>query len=856
MSSLVLAQRCTRCSLSTGRVVWGMGPLDALAMLLGEAPGKGEHERGEPFVGKTGGELDRFLGSAGLRRGRLFLTNMGKCWPGLGNRDPNQEEIEACSRWLNMEMDRLTNLRVIGTIGRVSTRHFLGDVDMEQVHGVAYQKGKYVVVPIYHPAAGLRDPIKFMHSANDIQVLAGVIRGSIKPDSLQDEYQNPKYELLRGGREVRNKLGKGAPGLFVDTESCAGGMWCMQATIAPGEGYMVMANDKEGVAALGEVVQDDATVTVLHNLLYDAPLLWGEGVRLKRMADTMVMAYLLQNEPQGLKPLAYRIAGMEMKSYDELVGPYNQRKALDYLRLADRVKWRNPDPLVVWEKGNPRVKQPQNVGRKIKRLLNSEDPYGGWNKLGGKEQVELELGPMPKAYLSDIPFDTALWYSCRDSDATCRVHPYLFSRIKELGLEGTFWRDMRAAEMVVDMMLSGIKVNKAHFKGLATYMQGRVDEIERELARMFGGNINPGSGPQVRELLFKRLKLRSISTTATGEASTGEKVLARIAGEHPVVQLIRDWRSYQKLKTSYVEVLPRKADPKDCRVRANMRITRVATGRLSCSDPNLMAQPVRTAEGRRIREGFVAEDGCSLVSNDYSQIEMRVVASEANDARMMKIFMDDLDIHTQTASLMFGVPEGQVDEMKHRYPAKRVGFGILNNLSPEGLQREIVIGGAKEEDWPISACEDMIVAWFDIYSGIKQYMVDNHTMALRYGYVVDMWGRRRYVPGAKSHNKKLREEALRQAGNAPIQMGAQGVIKQAMGGLVPYYRKFRLEGWMWSPLIQIHDDLVQEISDDLLPVAIPITVSVMEMAAPQMKVPIYVDPKVGKSWGKLSKWLP
>jgi DNA polymerase-1 len=271
-----------------------------------------------------------------------------------------------------------------------------------------------------------------------------------------------------------------------------------------------------------------------------------------------------------------------------------------------------------------------------------------------------------------------------------------------------------------------------------------------------------------------------------------------------------------------------------------------------------MAQPVRTEEGRRIRSAYVAGPGCRLVSSDYSQVEMRVTASESGDARMLDIFRNKQDIHAQTASWMFGIPEGELDEMKHRYPAKRVGFGVLNDISAAGLQRELIKGGgAREEDWPLSRCQEMIHSWFDIYTGVAAYMKASREHAMRYGWVRDMWGRRRLIPGVRMKTEYLRQEALRQAANAPIQMGAQGIIKQAMGELVPLYRSFHRpdSGDVCMPLIQIHDDILMEISKTIADTYLPLQVAVMESAAPPgFQVPLEVDIKVGERWGEMKKW--
>jgi len=204
-----------------------------------------------------------------------------------------------------------------------------------------------------------------------------------------------------------------------------------------------------------------------------------------------------------------------------------------------------------------------------------------------------------------------------------------------------------------------------------------------------------------------------------------------------------------------------------------------------------MAMPVRSEEGRLIRDAFLAAEGCEIGCADYSQVEMRLTADQSRDPRMCEIFLNGEDIHNKTASAMFGIPESRLDEMKHRYPAKRVGFGVLNDISATGLQRELIVGGADESDWPIDRCEELIDTWFDIYSGVRAYMDANRSYAAEHGKIVDMWGRVRWTPWALAKTEWKQEEGLKQAGNTPIQSGAQGIIKRAMVKLQPLYVHYR-----------------------------------------------------------------
>jgi len=746
----------------------------------------------------------------------------------------------------------------------------MSNVSMELLHGIPRPVNllghECTWIPTYHPAAGLHSPELMIMFQCDMVMVGKVIKGEIEPHPPVDKWEGKEnYDQVISLAGVAN-ITEGASIIAIDTEWAKGKPWCLSFSVIPGESHVIMADQKPALDALNAAVNYGDTITIIQNALYDLPVLARMGIWPRKVADTMVMAYLLQNEPQGLKPLAFRHCGMKMSSYPEMVGNATRKKAIAYLERVMEMEWPNPAPVLEWKKGEPHVRQPQNIKRKIQRVLSAIEagkdiePYNSWRKMSDTGQAESVLGVLEEADLSDIPRDKAIWYSARDADATIRIYPILWERILSLGLEGTFWRDMAALPMVVDMMANGMPVSLPAFSSLSDYFQGRMDLIQRKMqltiGHLLGGKaINPASYLQMSTLIYDRLELHlkggkfKSKKGATNKSTAGD-ILKRYIHLHPSVQDIMDWREYQKLKTSYADAIPKLVSP-DGRIRTTLRITRVATGRLSSSKPNLMAQPTRSEEGRKVRDCYVAGEGNVFLSGDYSQVEMRVAANDSKDETMMGIFWRGEDIHAITASRMFGVPIPQLDEMKHRYPAKRVGFGILNLITAEGLQRELTVGGA--EGWSISDCEEMIRSWFDIYRGIATYMKANGEQAKRYGYVRDMWGRIRYIPGIRSTNRWIRIEAERQAGNAPIQMGAQGVIKEAMGQLVPVYRSLSEIGVI-EPLIQIHDDIVYMVEENILDIAVMEIRNIMENVAPRdFIIPLEVDFKEGRRWGSLKK---
>ena len=857
---------------SRKRICWGENHTAYMegtpeVMVIAEAPGMEEDKAGRPLIGSSGQEARHHLNINGISSHGIWLDNCVRCHPDF-NRDPSSVEINTCTKTHLIPLIKSMKPKWVICMGRISAQWLLGPISLEFNHGIPRSVRLYgvdmVVIPTYHPAAGLHDPSLMILFQCDIQVAGDVIRGKITPHPPVDEWvgRESYHEIVDPDFDLRD-----FDVVAVDTEWARGNPYFLSFSVAPGESWVIRADHQAALDSLNAALNYGDTTTVIHNALYDLPVLAKMGIWPRKVADTMVMAYLLQNEPQGLKPLAFRHCGMEMSSYSEMVAPATRRLAMDYLSRVMEAEWPDPESVLEFKGGQPKVRQPQNIIKKVKRILadveeKGADPSDRWKAIDeGKEIVEAVLGPMQEGELCDIDEDAAIQYSARDADATLRVYPILWERIQSLGLEETFWRDMGILPMIIDMMRNGMPTDVKAFRELSRYFQQRMDLIQRKMQinvghHLDGAFINPASTPQMATLIYDKLRLQDEggkfrSKKRAGDRSTADDILKRYIRLNPVIQDIIDWREYQKLKTSYSDTIPKRVGG-DGRIRTTLRVTRTATGRLSSSNPNLMAQPTRSEEGRKIKDCFVAPEGMLLLECDYSQVEMRIAANDSKDERMMGIFWAGDDIHAITASEMFGVPISRLDEMKHRYPAKRVGFGILNLITAEGLQRELTVGGAGE--WTVDDCKKMIKSWFEIYKGVATYMKSSGEQAKRYGYVRDMWGRIRYIPGIRSTNKWIRMEAERQAGNAPVQMGAQGMIKEAMGKLVSVYHGLSKIGRV-DPLIQIHDSLVWLIDERLGEIARTEIGGVMRgVAPPDFIIPLEVDFKMGKKWGSLVKF--
>lgn len=879
-----LSPNCSLCKIlshhrirSGAHIVWGLGPLSSPLFILGESPGSIEADTGRPFHpnAPTGRELVRLVRHvAGTRMSMCYLTNVVKCNP-PGNRAATETETAACSKWLRHELSNATPI-VIATLGRAATQALLGPVDMEVVHGIAHpyttpSGHTCVVVPCYHPAAGLHAPTLFLQVQHDFLVVGQALRRQNLPLPPVDHHAGHEdYSVATSPDDLAAYLSK-HPVMAVDTESLHDGTtWGLSISNRPGTSRVVLADNRPCLDVVRRALGRHRTDTIFHNALHDLPILADMGIHPHPTTtyDTMVAAYLLGDEPQGLKPLAARYAGMTMASYTDLVSPATISNALAYYIHAASHTWGKPEPVLVpapppafW-----RLKQPQSMDRKLARILSDldtgklllEDLYARWHRIApeeGRAQVEAALGPMLPGDLSDIPMSVATRYSARDADATLRIFPYLWDRLASMDLLNTFRRDMAALPMVVDMALTGMPCNPEGLLSLSPMFEEKAADLENQIAACTGLHINPASPKQVSHLLYDHLGLPQVKKTkTTGAASTADAVLAVLSSHHPAPGLIRDWRSITKLRTTYSEKLPEFVRPSTGRIHCTFRFTRTDTGRLSTADPNLMAIPKRSPEGRLIRRWFEAPPGYCFLCPDYSQIELRILAHVSEDPELISAFLSGVDLHTSTGAKMFGVDLDAVTK-DQRSAAKCINFGIVYGISAPGLRLQLLAGGADPATWTEDTCDDLIHTWLDLYSGVRRYTNRTHAEARRHGYVRDMWGRIRHCPGIFSTNRNLRSEALRQAGNAPIQSGAQGVIKEAMGRLVPVLADFRSQGHDVRAVLQIHDDLPLLLPISSLDTVAPVVVDVMSNAV-DLLVPTPVDPDVGVNWGELEGWEP
>jgi len=631
--------------------------------------------------------------------------------------------------------------------------------------------------------------------------------------------------------------------VFIDTEKTGNTPWSVQYGDEV-EAWIWIVGEGEFPWELKMLCEQGDVLTVLHNALFDIPVLRGLGINPCQYVDTMQMAYLLGMDKIGLKVLAYRLCGMKMRGFDEVTAGATQRKAEEYLRRVVEMDWDDPLPILHTDKGVEKIKWPQNIKKKVKSLLGrwekcggKLDLYGKWWVMeleGGRSQVEQKLGKMRRGWLEDVDRDKALDYALTDVRATAAIYPILWEMVRDMDLEDALWRDMAAMEMVMDMEGNGCLLDLEFFHQLSEGIWEDVRDKEDQLARMARGKVNVNSSPQVMALLRRE---------GIEVEGTGSEVLDKHRG-NPIVSLIQDIRGLLKLLGTYVDKFPNMVDGEG-RIHTKLSMTRTDTGRLASSSPNLQNIPVRTAWGKKVRRGFAVKPGMVMLAIDYSQIEMRLAAHVSGDEFMCGVFRDGGDIHTMTASRVYRKPPEEVDDKKERYPMKRAGFGVLYGITGAGLLNVFYHEGISV--YSELDCDRFIAEWYEVFPGIRLWQKQTEAFAMRNGYVADMFGRRRWIPEVYSALPFVREAGLRQAINAPIQSGAQGVIKEAMGRLMPKVREWQEAGFAVNPLLQIHDELLFEVEEGIVPMVAAQFSEVM-IEAVQLSVPVKVDVEVGMTW--------
>lgn len=439
---------------------------------------------------------------------------------------------------------------------------------------------------------------------------------------------------------------------------------------------------------------------------------------------------------------------------------------------------------------------------------------------------------------NQISLEQAAPYAAEDADITLRLHETLWAKLQQ---EPNQAEVLTEIEIPLIPALARIERNGAlvDVKLLATQSQElgeKMIALENKTFELAGQTFNMGSPKQLGEILYTKLGLPVISKTATGQPSTAEAVLAELASQgYELPEVLMEYRSLSKLKSTYTDRLPEQINPRTGRIHTSYHQAVTATGRLSSSDPNLQNIPIRTPEGRRIRQAFIAPEGYKLLSADYSQIELRIMAHLAQDKGLLDAFKHDLDVHKATAAEVFGVSVDQVTADQRR-KAKAINFGLIYGMSAFGLAKQIGVDRKEAQEY--------IDKYFTQYPGVLSYMERTRESAAEKGYVETLFKRRLYLPDIKSSNANTRRAAERTAINAPMQGTAADIIKRAMISVDRWLQQENIDA---KVILQVHDELVLEVREDLTQSTSDKIKSLMANAA-QLSVPLVVDVGIGNNW--------
>ncbi|MFA7553166.1 MAG: DNA polymerase I [Spongiibacteraceae bacterium] len=438
---------------------------------------------------------------------------------------------------------------------------------------------------------------------------------------------------------------------------------------------------------------------------------------------------------------------------------------------------------------------------------------------------------------NQIALSEAALYAAEDADITLRLHQALWPRLQA---EPSLASVLHDIELPLVPVLSRVERNGALVSRDLLSVQSaeigsRLLELEKQAYALAGEEFNLSSPKQLGHILFEKLEIPAIKKTPKGAPSTAEEVLAELALDYPLPKILMEYRGLSKLKSTYTDKLPEVINPATGRIHTSYHQAVTATGRLSSSDPNLQNIPVRTAEGRRIRQAFIAPKGYQIVAADYSQIELRIMAHLSQDKGLLEAFAQGKDIHRATAAEVFGVSLEQVDSEQRRR-AKAINFGLIYGMSAFGLAKQINVGRNEAQVY--------IDTYFARYPGVKRYMDQTRADAAEQGYVETLFGRRLHLPEINASNGMRRQAAERTAINAPMQGTAADIIKKAMVTVDSWLSRSKVDAKM---IMQVHDELVFEVAAEDVE-ALKIEITALMSAAAELDVPLIVDVGVGDNW--------
>ncbi|MCP4302804.1 MAG: DNA polymerase I, partial [Gammaproteobacteria bacterium] len=458
----------------------------------------------------------------------------------------------------------------------------------------------------------------------------------------------------------------------------------------------------------------------------------------------------------------------------------------------------------------------------------------------GKETIHYEdvAGKGAKQLtFNQVDLETAAPYAAEDADITLQLHDKLWEQLGETPTLRRVYEEIEQplVAVLLEMEEVGVLVDRKMLTTQSSELAKKMAGLESKAHELAGGPFNLGSPKQLQQILFEQLELPVIRKTPKGQPSTAEDVLVELANDYELPAVIIDYRSVSKLKSTYTDKLPLQINERTGRIHTSYHQAVAATGRLSSTDPNLQNIPIRTPEGRRIRQAFVPPKGQVLLAADYSQIELRIMAHLSADRGLLKAFAKEQDVHRATAAEVFEIALDDVTDNQRR-SAKAINFGLMYGMSAFGLAKQLGI--------PRGEAQAYVDLYFDRYPGVKAYMDNTRDTASKQGFVETVFGRRLYLPEINARNAQRRQYAERSAINAPMQGTAADIIKKAM---ITVHEWLRADQPGARMIMQVHDELVFEVEKDKVDTVRGQVIELMSGAA-ELSVPLKVDVGVGSNW--------
>ena len=742
--------------------------------------------------------------------------------------------------------------------------------------------GPITIFCIVHPAAGFYNSEMSPYVVAGFEAFGQFLEGELTPRVLfNDPYPGTRYVEITTVKDLQTILlaaGGHTLNLGTDTEGSPAHPWSVQFAWEPGIAFVIRVRSRDVMGEFGRWLATIRPRVTYHSALHDLRMMRALGLPTDlSFDDTMVMAYLLQLEPQGLKALGARHCGMRMRDYMDLLGDAGQQLALDYfvgLWDVEQYEYEDRCETAFWaevEKGrrlrvHPKLPKTE-LHKAVERALRSKDARKLWSNQVENIQVASynRLGDIPEPTLDHIEPEEAVQYGARDADATVRVREELSPRLDALKLREVYDLEISTYPLIERMSYIGLRPDLEHFATLSTELQGNIDYLQAVLDGTICEGFNANSGDQVADYVFDGLGLEGVKKTSSGRFSTNDKILEALEHEHPeypILSSIREYRELYKLKNTFVDRLPDFVHrwPFDGRVHATFRTTRVVTGRLAASDPNLLAMPKHGKFAKAFRRGWIPELGHVLAEWDLSQIELRVLAHLSQDPALLAVYRGELknpdgspvDLHANLAVRIFGGKPADHKKGTERLAAKAINFGLPMGMTYKGLAVELRKNG-------VNVSEDDAQKWIDeTFALYKRVPVYQHAMAAeakRQGYVRCLSGRIRYIGGISSRDDRIREEAKRFAFSTPIQEGAQWLMKQAEARLWQQLQVYWKRGIWVEPLIQVHDALTLETTPGFAPELNTFMSANMTTTPKGFSVPVETSGDYGENWAEMKEFV-